>query len=37
MSGLKKVRIGDLLVEEGIISAAQLDGALAQQKGSGKK
>ena len=37
MKGLKKVRIGDLLVEEGIISAAQLDGALAQQKGSGKK
>ena len=37
MSGLKKVRIGDLLLDEGVIRSSQLESALAEQKGSGKK
>ena len=37
MSAPRKIRIGDLLVEQGMISAPQLDSALAEQKGSGKK
>ena len=37
MSAPRKIRIGDLLVEQGMISGPQLDTALAEQKGSGKK
>jgi MSHA biogenesis protein MshE len=33
----KRVRIGDLLVEQKIISEAQLQAALAEQKKSGRK
>lgn len=33
----KKIRIGDLLVENGIISQIQLENALAEQKTSGRK
>ncbi|MBU2720798.1 type II/IV secretion system protein [Acidithiobacillus ferridurans] len=36
-SRLQKIRLGDLLVQNGIITAAQLDMALAQQRGSGRK
>jgi hypothetical protein len=32
----KRVRIGEVLVEEGILSQAQLDHALAEQKSSGR-
>jgi len=32
----KKIRIGELLVEEGVLSAAQLEEALAEQKRTGK-
>ena len=37
MSAPRKIRIGDLLVEQGMVSASQLDTALNEQKGSGKK
>jgi len=37
MSAPKKVRIGDLLVEAGVISPAQLDAGLAAQRDTGKK
>ncbi len=37
MAVIKKIRIGDLLVSEGIISEAQLQDALQAQKGSGRK
>ena len=36
-SRLQKIRLGDLLVQNGIITAAQLDMALTQQRGSGRK
>lgn len=37
MRELRKIRIGDLLIQNGLISDAQLGQALAQQKQSGKK
>jgi MSHA biogenesis protein MshE len=37
MTPRKKVRLGDLLVENKVISAEQLDAALASQKSSGRK
>jgi len=37
MSRFKKIRLGDLLVQEGKISQQQLEEALQEQKGSGKK
>ncbi len=37
MKPRKKIRLGDLLVENKIISRAQLDAALAEQKKSGRK
>ncbi|HKL78294.1 MAG TPA: ATPase, T2SS/T4P/T4SS family [Gammaproteobacteria bacterium] len=37
MAKLKKIRLGDLLVQEGIISQQQLEDALKAQKESGKK
>lgn len=37
MAGESKVRIGDLLVQKGLLSEAQLMDALAEQKKSGKK
>jgi MSHA biogenesis protein MshE len=37
MAKLKKIRLGDLLVQEGIISQQQLEDALQTQKESGKK
>ena len=36
-SRLQKIRLGDLLVQNGLITAAQLDMALTQQRGSGRK
>jgi MSHA biogenesis protein MshE len=36
-SGLKKIRLGDLLVQEGVITEEQLMSALADQKVSGRK
>ncbi len=36
-SRLQKIRLGDLLVQNGIITAAQLDMALTQQRESGRK
>ncbi|MCV6624770.1 MAG: GspE/PulE family protein [Cellvibrionaceae bacterium] len=36
-SPVKRIRIGDILIEQGVISAAQLDAALAEQKRSGRK
>ena len=37
MAALKKIRLGDLLVQNGIISQAQLEQALADQKRTGRK
>ena len=37
MAARKKIRLGDMLVENGVISAAQLDEALNAQKSSGLK
>ena len=37
MSALKKIRLGDLLVQNGIITQVQLDQALANQKATGRK
>ncbi|MDQ7990759.1 MAG: GspE/PulE family protein [Candidatus Dactylopiibacterium sp.] len=37
MARPQKFRLGELLVEQGLLSAAQLDAALAQQKNSGRK
>ena len=37
MSIRKKIRIGDLLVEQKLISQTQLEEALADQKKSGRK
>jgi len=37
MSAPKKVRIGDLLVEQGAITLDQLEAGLAAQRDSGKK
>lgn len=37
MSGLKKIRLGDLLVQNGIITQTQLESALDDQKQSGRK
>ncbi|MFT5450939.1 MAG: MSHA biogenesis protein MshE [Enterobacterales bacterium] len=36
-SGMKKIRLGDLLVKEGLITEEQLMSALAEQKTSGRK
>ena len=36
-SRLQKIRLGDLLVQNGVITAAQLDMALTQQRESGRK
>ena len=36
MVSTRKVRVGEVLVEEGIITKEQLDGLLAEQKGSGR-
>ena len=37
MARPERIRLGDLLVQQGLISAAQLDEALAAQKSSGRK
>jgi MSHA biogenesis protein MshE len=37
MSRPQKFRLGDLLVQEGLISAIQLDEALQEQRSSGSK
>ncbi len=37
MSGLKKIRLGDLLVQNGTITQAQLERALEDQRQSGRK
>jgi MSHA biogenesis protein MshE len=37
MLGLKKIRLGDLLIQEGLITAQQLDDAIESQRKSGLK
>ena len=37
MNPRKRIRLGDLLIEHNLISQAQLEQALAEQKSSGQK